>query len=122
MIKKRSRNEMRKIRHQRLRRRLKGSPECPRMAVFSSLNNIYVQVIDDTVGQTLVSASSLEKDVKAEIKTGSNIEAAKVIGNMVARKALDKGITSVIFDRGGHMYHGRVKALAEAAREAGLKF
>jgi large subunit ribosomal protein L18 len=92
------------------------------MAVFSSLNNIYVQVIDDTVGQTLVSASSLEKDVKAEIGSGSNIEAAKVIGTMVARKALDKGITSVIFDRGGHMYHGRVKALAEAAREAGLKF
>lgn len=113
---------MRKIRHQRLRRRLKGSPECPRMAVFSSLNNIYVQVIDDTIGQTLVSASSLEKEVKAEIGSGSNIEAAKVIGTMVARKALDKGITSVIFDRGGHMYHGRVKALAEAAREAGLKF
>lgn len=122
MIKKRSRNEMRNIRHRRLRKNLNGSQVCPRMAVFSSLNNIYVQLIDDNNGHTIVAASSLEKDMKTEIKSGSNVEAAKAVGALVARKALDKGIDTVIFDRGGHMYHGRVKALAEAAREAGLKF
>ena len=122
MIKKRSRNEMRIIRHRRLRKTLKGSLECPRMAVFSSLSNIYVQLIDDNEGHTLVAASTLDKELKTGIKSGSNVEAAKAVGSLVARMALDKGINSVVFDRGGHTYHGRVKALAEAAREAGLKF
>jgi len=122
MIKKRSRNEMREIRHHRLRRRIKGTPECPRMAVFGSLSNIYVQLIDDTEGRTVLSASTLEKGVKKEIANGSNVEAAKTIGALVAKKALEKGIGSVVFDRGGHVFHGRIKALADAAREAGLKF
>ena len=122
MFKKRSRNEMRTIRHRRLRKHVKGTSGCPRMAVFGSLNNIYVQLIDDMAGLTMVSASTLEKGIKGQIASGANVEAAKTIGALVAKKALEKGIDKVVFDRGGHMFHGRIKALADAAREAGLKF
>ena len=103
-------------RHLRVRRKVKGTPERPRLNVYRSLNNIYAQVIDDTKGVTLVAASSLE-DGK-----GGNIEAAKAVGKAIAGKATEKGIKQVVFDRGGHIYHGRIKALAEAAREAGLEF
>nr|WP_164925411.1 50S ribosomal protein L18 [Thermanaerovibrio acidaminovorans] len=122
MISERSRNEMRKMRHRRLRRKLVGSPECPRLAVFGSLKHIYAQIIDDQAGHTLVSASTMEKDLRAELKSTGNQDAARQVGKRLAERALAKGITTVVFDRGGHMYHGRVKALAEAAREAGLKF
>ena len=113
---------MRVIRHERLRRTLSGTAEKPRLCVFKSLKNIYVQVIDDEKGHTLVSASTLEKVLQPELKGGCNIAAAKVIGKTIAERAKAKGINTVVFDRGGHMYHGKVKALAEAAREAGLKF
>ncbi|HEY7333698.1 MAG TPA: 50S ribosomal protein L18 [Bryobacteraceae bacterium] len=104
--------------HERLRRRLHGTAERPRLAVFRSLKHIYVQVIDDGQGRTLVSASSMEKNGA----NGGNIAGAKSIGKLVAKRAKDKGIDSVVFDRGGYLYHGRVKALADAAREAGLEF
>ncbi len=113
---------MRVIRHKRLRKTVSGTPERPRMAVFHSLNHVYVQVIDDTKGHTLVSASTLEKSLKGTMKSTGNIEAAKAVGALVARKALEKGIAQVVFDRGGHMFHGVVKSLADAAREAGLTF
>ncbi len=122
VISERSRNGMRKMRHRRLRRKLAGSPECPRLAVFGSLKHIYAQIIDDQAGHTLVSASTMEKDLRAELKSTGNQDAARQVGKRLAERALAKGITTVVFDRGGHMYHGRVKALAEAAREAGLKF
>jgi large subunit ribosomal protein L18 len=104
--------------HKRLRRRVQGTPERPRLAVFRSLNHIYAQVIDDDQGHTLVSASSLEKNGAS----GGNVAGAKSIGKLVAERAKEKGIKSVVFDRGGYLYHGRVKALADAAREAGLEF
>ena len=113
---------MRVIRHKRLRKMVSGTAERPRMAVFHSLNHVYVQVIDDTNGHTLVSASTLEKPLKGTLSSTGNIEAAKAVGALVARKALEKGISKVVFDRGGHMFHGVVKSLAEAAREAGLTF
>ena len=116
MIKKVSRNDARKVRHERVTEKMFGTSECPRLCVFRSNTNIYAQVIDDTKGVTLVSASSLK------LKNGSNIEGAKAVGKAVAEAALKAGITEVVFDRGGYIYHGRVKALAEAAREAGLKF
>ncbi|MFR8109310.1 MAG: 50S ribosomal protein L18, partial [Lachnospira eligens] len=94
----------------------------PRLAVFRSNNHMYAQIIDDTVGKTLVSASTLDKDVKAELEKTNNVEAATVVGTVVAKKALEKGITTVVYDRGGFVYEGKVKALAEAAREAGLEF
>lgn len=121
MIKIKGRNTMRVVRHKRLRKRLAGTPERPRMSVFRSLSEIYVQVIDDATGHTIVSASSIDKALKTELASHGTIEAAKAVGVLVARRALEKGITEVVFDRGGHMYHGRVKALAEAARESGLK-
>ena len=121
-MKKRSRNDMRIIRHERLRKTLSGTAEKPRLCVFRSLKNIYVQVIDDDKGHTLVSASTLEKSIKPELKGGCNIEAAKVIGKTIAERAKAKGITSVVFDRGGHAYHGKIKAVADMAREGGLKF
>ena len=96
--------------------------ERPRLAVFRSNNHMYAQIIDDTVGKTLVSASTLDKDVKAELEKTNNVEAATVVGTVVAKKALEKGITTVVYDRGGFVYEGKVKALAEAAREAGLEF
>ena len=120
MINKKSRNETRKVRHLRIRKNISGTSTNPRLVVFRSNANIYAQVIDDVNGTTLVSASSIDKEMKLE--NGSNIEAAKKVGALVAKRALDKNITEVVFDRGGYLYHGRVKALADAAREAGLKF
>ncbi len=120
MIKKVSRNEMRKMRHERIRENISGNPERPRLSVFRSNANISAQIIDDTAGVTLVSASTLEKDLK--ISNGGNIAAAGIIGTEIAKRAKTKGITKVVFDRGGYLYHGRVKALAEKAREAGLEF
>ena len=119
---KESRNDRRKARHSRVRSNLFGTPEKPRMCVFRSNKNIYVQVIDDVNGVTLAAASSLDKELKAEVAYGGNKEAAKKVGEAIAKKALDKGIDTVAFDRGGFLYHGRVKELADGAREAGLKF
>ncbi|MDE3195653.1 MAG: 50S ribosomal protein L18 [Acidobacteriota bacterium] len=119
MVKKISKNEIRERVHTRIRRKLKGTSERPRLAIFRSVAHIYAQVIDDTKGATIVSASSTEKD---GIKTGGNIAAAKEIGKRVAERAKEKGVARVVFDRGGYLYHGRVKALADAAREAGLEF
>ncbi len=122
MIKTKSRNEMRLLRHSRLRKNLSGTPERPRLSVFRSLKDIYVQVIDDTVGHTLFSVSTKEKTVTEGLEGGHcTVEAAKVVGKVVAQRAKEKGIAEVVFDRGGHLYHGRVKAIADAAREAGLK-
>ncbi|NLO55507.1 MAG: 50S ribosomal protein L18 [Thermovirga sp.] len=121
-MKKRTRNDMRLIRHRRLRKTLSGTGERPRLAVFRSLNHLYAQIIDDTRGHTLASASTLEKSVKASEEGADDFEVAKAVGRVVAERALEKGITQVLFDRGGHLYHGKVKALADAAREAGLKF
>ena len=120
MIKKTSRNEARKARHARIRNKVSGTSELPRLCVFRSLKNISVQIIDDTKGVTLVSASSLDKDLK--ITNGGNVEASKLVGAAIAKKAKKAKITKVVFDRGGYLYHGRVKALAEAARENGLEF
>ena len=122
MAKKLSKNQIRQRRHIRVRKHISGTPERPRLNVFRSLSNIYAQVIDDTTGNTLVSASSLDSAIKEKIAFGGNIEAAKEVGKLVAEKALAAGITTVVFDRGGYVYHGRVKELADAAREAGLNF
>jgi large subunit ribosomal protein L18 len=121
-MKKKSRNDMRVIRHERLRRTLSGTAEKPRLCVFRSLKNIYVQVVDDEKGHTLASASTLEAALQPELKGHCNIEAAKVIGKTIAERAKAKGISTVVFDRGGHAYHGKVMALADAAREGGLSF
>ena len=120
MIKKESRNSMRIVRHERNRSNMSGTSEIPRLCVFRSNKEIYAQIIDDETRTTLVSASSLEKDLK--VKNGSNVEAAKVVGKALAERAKKAKITKVVFDRGGYLYHGRVKALAEAARENGLEF
>ena len=122
MVNKKSRSEVRVKKHMRVRNHLSGTAERPRLAVFRSNNHMYAQIIDDTVGKTLVSASTLDKDVKAECEKTNNVEAAAVVGKVVAKKALEKGITTVVYDRGGFIYEGKVKALAEAAREAGLEF
>ena len=122
MVSKKSRAEVRTKKHQRLRNRFAGTADRPRLAVFRSNNHMYAQIIDDSVGNTLVAASTLEKDVKAELEKTNNVEAAAKLGEVIAAKALDKGITDVVFDRGGYIYQGKVQALAEAAREAGLKF
>jgi len=122
MVNKKSRSEVRKKKHARLRNRFAGTAQRPRLAVFRSNNHIYAQIIDDTVSNTLVSASTLEKEIKAELEKTNNVEAAACVGTVIAKKALEKGITTVVFDRGGFIYHGKVKALAEAAREAGLEF
>ena len=122
MVSKKSRTVVRENKHRRLRNRFSGTAERPRLAVFRSNNHMYAQIIDDTVGKTLVSASTLDKDVKAECENTNNVEAAAVVGKVVAKKALEKGITTVVYDRGGFVYEGKVKALAEAAREAGLEF
>ena len=119
MINKTSRNEARKARHARIRNKVSGTSELPRLCVFRSLKNISVQIIDDEKGVTLVSASSLDKDLN--IKNGGNIEASKLVGALVAKKAKKAKIEKVVFDRGGYLYHGRVKALADAARENGLE-
>jgi len=117
-----SRNVHRQRVHQRVRTKLSGSAERPRLCVYRSLGHIYAQVIDDQSGKTIVSASSVDKDTKKGLKGGGNVAAAKVIGKTVAERAKAAGVTKVVFDRGGYKYHGRVKALADAAREAGLQF
>ena len=122
MVSKKSRTEVRENKHRKLRNRFSGTAERPRLAVFRSNNHMYAQIIDDTVGKTLVSASTLDKEVKAECEKTNNVEAATVVGKVVAKRALEKGITTVVYDRGGFVYEGKVKALAEAAREAGLEF
>ena len=122
MIKKQSRVEVRVKKHMKVRNRLSGTAERPRLAVFRSNNHMYAQIIDDTVGNTLVSASTLQKDVKDGLAKTNNVEAAEKLGEVIAKKALDKGITNVVFDRGGFIYQGKIKALADAAREAGLQF
>ena len=120
MIKKVSRNDMREARHSRVREKVVGTASEPRLNVFRSNGNIFAQIIDDEKGVTLVSASSIDKDLKLE--NGGNVEAAKEVGALLAKRAKDAKITKVTFDRGGYLYHGRVKALAEAARENGLEF
>lgn len=120
MVTKKSRNKTRQVRHLRIRKNIIGTVAIPRLNVFRSNTNIYAQIIDDKNGVTLVSASSIDQELKLE--KGSNIAAAKQVGTLVAQRALKLNIQSVVFDRGGYLYHGRVKALAEAAREAGLKF
>ena len=122
MVSKKSRTEIRIKKHNRMRNRFSGTAERPRLAVFRSNNHMYAQIIDDTVGNTLVAASTLDKDVKAELEKTNNVEAAAYLGTVIAKKALDKGIKKVVFDRGGFIYQGKVQALAEAAREAGLEF
>ena len=119
MITKINRKAERQRRHVRVRRKISGTPECPRLCVFRSNSNLYVQIIDDTKGITLAQASTLDKDVKVK---HSNKEAAKEVGALIAKRALDKKIETVVFDRGGYIYHGVVKELAEAAREGGLEF
>ena len=122
MVSKQSRSEVRRKKHYRLRNRFAGTAERPRLAVFRSNNHMYAQIIDDTVGKTLVSACTLQKDVKDGLEKTNNVEAAAKLGTVIAKKALEKGINTVVFDRGGFIYQGKVKALAEAAREAGLEF
>lgn len=122
MVSKESRSKIRAKKHLKIRNRFSGTPERPRLAVFRSNNHMYAQIIDDTVGNTLVAASTLEKDVKAELEHTNDVAAAAYLGTVIAKKALDKGIKTVVFDRGGFVYQGKIKALAEAAREAGLEF
>ncbi|MGX8797180.1 50S ribosomal protein L18 [Fusibacter sp. JL298sf-3] len=122
MASKKSRNVNRKARHARVRKKISGTAEHPRLNVFRSNQNIYAQIIDDVAGNTLIAASSLDASIKEQVANTGNKEAAKLVGQLVAKKALEKGIENVVFDRGGYLYHGRVKELAEGAREAGLKF
>ncbi|MEE1315535.1 MAG: 50S ribosomal protein L18 [Faecalimonas sp.] len=122
MVSKKSRSEVRVNKHRKLRNRFSGTAERPRLAVFRSNNHMYAQIIDDTVGKTLVSASTLQKDVKAELEKTNNVDAAAYLGTVIAKRAIEAGITTVVFDRGGFIYQGKVKALADAAREAGLEF
>ena len=122
MVSKKSRSVVRVNKHRKLRNRLSGTAECPRLAVFRSNNHMYAQIIDDTVGHTLVSASTLQKEVKAELNKTNDVEAAAYLGKVVAERAIEKGIKDVVFDRGGFIYHGKIQALADAAREAGLNF
>ena len=122
MVKKVSRKEVRAKKHMRIRNRFSGTAERPRLAVFRSNNHMYAQMIDDTVGNTLVSASTLEKEVKSELEKTNNVEAAAYLGTVIAKRAVEKGIKEVVFDRGGFIYQGKIAALADAAREAGLEF
>ena len=122
MVSKKSRSEVRVNKHRKLRNRFSGTAERPRLAVFRSNNHMYAQIIDDTVGTTLVSASTVQKDVKAELEKTNNVDAAAYLGTVIAKKAIEKGINTVVFDRGGFIYQGKIKALADAAREAGLAF
>ena len=122
MVSKESRSKVRAKKHLRIRNRFSGTAERPRLAVFRSNNHMYAQIIDDTVGHTLVAASTLEKEVKAELEKTNNVDAAAYLGTVIAKRALEKGITTVVYDRGGFIYQGKVAALAEAAREAGLEF
>ena len=122
MVKKESRQEVRVKKHNRIRNRFSGTAERPRLSVFRSNNHMYAQIIDDTVGNTLVSACTLEKDVKAELEKTNNVDAAAYLGTVIAKRAIEKGIKTVVFDRGGFIYQGKIAALAYAAREAGLEF
>ena len=122
MVSKKSRSEIRISKHNRMRNRFSGTAERPRLSVFRSNNHMYAQIIDDTVGNTLVAASTLDKDVKAELEKTNNVDAAAYLGKIIAKKAMDKGIKAVVFDRGGFIYQGKIQALADAAREAGLEF
>ena len=122
MVKTVNKNAMRLHRHVRVRGKVSGTPECPRLNVFRSNANIYAQIIDDTCGNTLVAASTVEKEIKAGLEKTNDIAAATAVGTAISKKALDKGITEVVFDRGGFIYQGKIQALADAAREAGLQF
>ena len=122
MVSKQSRSEIREKKHARLRNRFSGTAERPRLAVFRSNNHMYAQIIDDTVGNTLVSASTLQKDVKANLEKTNNVDAAAYLGTVLGKKAVEAGITEVVFDRGGFIYQGKIQAFADAAREAGLVF
>ena len=122
MVSKKSRSEVRIKKHNRMRNRFSGTAQRPRLSVFRSNNHMYAQIIDDVAGNTIVAASTLDKDVKAELTKTNNVEAAALLGKVIAKKAMDKGINTVVFDRGGFIYQGKVQALAEAAREAGLEF
>ena len=122
MVSKLSRKDVREKKHARLRNRISGTAECPRLAVFRSNNHMYAQIIDDTVGNTLVAASTLDKNVKDAVDHTNDVAAAACVGKAIAEKALAKGIKTVVFDRGGYIYKGKIKALADAAREAGLEF
>jgi len=122
LIQKPDANKARLVRHFRVRKHISGTAERPRLCVYRSNKHIVAQVIDDNSGHTLVAASSLEKAVREELKYGGNVSAAKVVGSIVSKRALEKGINQVVFDRGGYLYHGRIAALADAAREGGLKF
>jgi large subunit ribosomal protein L18 len=122
MIKKESRSAIRTKKHLKIRNRFSGTAERPRLAVFRSNNHMYAQVIDDTVGKTLVSASTVQKEVKDQLEKTNDVAAAAYLGQVIAKRALDAGIKEVVFDRGGFIYQGKIKALADAAREAGLEF
>ena len=122
MVSKECRTKIREKKHMKIRNRFSGTPERPRLAVFRSNNHMYAQIIDDTVGNTLVAASTLEKDVKADLEKTNDVAAAAKLGTVIAQRAIEKGIKSVVYDRGGFVYQGKIKALAEAAREAGLEF
>ena len=122
MVKKESRKDVRAKKHLRIRNRFSGTAARPRLAVFRSNNHMYAQIIDDTVGNTLVSASTLEKEIKAELEKTNNVDAAAYLGTVIGKRAVEKGIKEVVFDRGGFIYQGKIAALADAAREAGLEF
>ena len=122
MVSKESRSKIRVKKHMKIRNRFSGTAERPRLAVFRSNNHMYAQIIDDTVGNTLVAASTLEKEVKAELEKTNNVDAAAYLGTVIAKRAIEKGIKEVVFDRGGFIYQGKIAALADAAREAGLEF
>ena len=122
MVSKESRQEIRVKKHRRMRNRLSGTAERPRLSVFRSNNHMYAQIIDDVAQRTLVSASTLEKEVNAELEKTNNVDAAAYLGTVIAKRAIEKGINTVVFDRGGFIYQGKIAALADAAREAGLKF
>ncbi|MBC8412478.1 MAG: 50S ribosomal protein L18 [Nitrospira sp.] len=117
-----NREESRKSRHSRVRKKVSGTADKPRMNVYRSIKHIYVQVVDDTAGVTLASASTADKELKGKVSTGGNIESAKTVGTLIAQRLVGKGLKKVVFDRGGYLYHGRIKALADAAREGGLEF
>ena len=122
MVSKESRSKIRAKKHMKIRNRFSGTAERPRLAVFRSNNHMYAQIIDDTVGNTLVAASTVEKEVKAELEKTNNVDAAAYLGTVIAKRAIEKGIKEVVFDRGGFIYQGKIAALADAAREAGLEF
>ena len=122
MVSKESRQKIRVKKHMKIRNRFSGTAERPRLAVFRSNNHMYAQIIDDTVGNTLVAASTLEKEVKEQLEKTNNVDAAAYLGTVIAKRAIEKGIDTVVFDRGGFIYQGKIAALADAAREAGLKF